>query len=86
MIISRSTHVATNAGSISFFLWLSNIPLYVKAGHDFFFFCLFAISWAASVARGRIGAVAASLLQSHSNSGSEPHLRPTPQLMATLDP
>ena len=39
-----------------------------------------------SQARGPIGAVAASLHQSHSNSGSEPHLQPTPQLMATLDP
>uniref|UniRef100_A0A8D1NJA1 High mobility group nucleosome-binding domain-containing protein 3 n=1 Tax=Sus scrofa TaxID=9823 RepID=A0A8D1NJA1_PIG len=34
-----------------------------------------------SQARGLIGAVAASLHQK-----SEPHLRPTPQLMATLDP
>jgi len=57
----------------------------------FFFFCHFAISWAASTAyggsqaRGRIGAVATSLRQSHSNAGSEPHLQPTPQLMATLD-
>ena len=33
-----------------------------------------------SQARGRIGAVAAGLRQSHSNSGSEPCLRPTPQL------
>ena len=55
-------------------------------------FCLFAISWAApmayggSQARGRIGAIAASLRQSHSNVGSEPCLRPTPQLTATLDP
>ena len=43
-------------------------------------FCLFAISWAVlaayggSQARGQIRAVAASLHQSHSNSGSEPHL------------
>ena len=57
-----------------------------------FFFGLFAISWAApatyggSQARGRIGATAAGLRQSHSNAGSEPHLRPTPQLMAMLDP
>ena len=63
----------------------------------FFVFCLFvvvvvvAISWAApaayggSQARGRIGAVATSLRQSHSNAGSEPRLRPTPQLTATLD-
>ena len=55
-------------------------------------FCLFAISWVApmayggSQARGRIGAIAASLRQSHSNVGSEPCLRPTPQLTATLDP
>ena len=55
-------------------------------------FCLFAISWAApmayggSQARGQIGAVAASLRQSHSNVGSEPHLRPTPQLTAMPDP
>ena len=64
----------------------------------FFVFCLFvvvvvvvAISWAApaayggSQARGRIGAVAASLRQSHSNSGSEPRLQPIPQLTAMLD-
>ena len=58
----------------------------------FFFFCLFAISWAApaayggSQARGPIGAVATGLRQSHSNAGSEPHLQPTPQLTATPDP
>ena len=57
-----------------------------------FFFCLFAFSRAAlgayggSQARGLIGAVATSLRQSHSNPGSEPHLRPTPQLIATPDP
>ena len=54
--------------------------------------CLFAFSRAApttyggSQARGPIGAVATYLLQSHSKAESEPHLRPTPQLMATLDP
>ena len=54
-----------------------------------FFFCLFAISWAApaayggSQARGQIGAVATGLRQSHSNEGSEPHLRPTPQTYTT---
>ena len=57
-----------------------------------FFFCLFAISRAApgayggSQARGPIGAVAAGLRQSHSHAGSEPRLRPTPQLTATPDP
>ena len=58
----------------------------------FFFLVLFGISWAAPVAyggsqaRGLIRAVAAGLRQSHSSVGSEPHLRPTPQLMATPDP
>ena len=57
-----------------------------------FFFCLFAISKAAlaayggSQARGLIGAGAAGLHQSHSNTGSEPRLQPTPQLKATPDP
>ena len=50
-----------------------------------------AISWAApaayggSQARGQIGAVAASLRNSHSNAGSEPHLQTTPQLMVAPD-
>ena len=35
--------------------------------------------------RGRIGAIAAGLCQSHSGAGSEPRLQPTPQLTATLD-
>ena len=39
-----------------------------------------------SQARGLIGAVAASLCHSHSNTGSEPHLQLTPQLMTTPDP
>ena len=57
-----------------------------------FFFCLFAISWAAltayggSQARGRIRAIAAGICQGHSNVGSEPRLQPTPQLRALPDP
>ena len=56
-----------------------------------FFSCLFAIFWAAPMAyggsqvRGQIEAVATSLRQSHSNSGSEARLQPTPQLTAMLD-
>ena len=55
------------------------------------FFCLFAFSratpmaYGGSQARGPIGVTAAGLHHSHSNSGSEPRLRPTPQLMATPD-
>ena len=43
-------------------------------------------AYGGSQARGRIGAVAAGLGHSHSIAGSEPLLRPTPQLMATPDP
>ena len=46
---------------------------------SFFVFCLFRAAHAAyggSQARGQIGAVAAGLHQSHSNTGSKPHLRP----------
>ena len=43
-------------------------------------------AYGGSQARGLIGAVAAGLRHSHSNAGSEPHLQPAPQLMATSDP
>ena len=43
------------------------------------------MAYGGSQARGRIQAVATALRQSHSNAGSEPHLQPTPQLMATPD-
>ena len=57
-----------------------------------FFFFFFVFSRAApglyggSQARGLIGTVAAGPSQSHSNATSEPHLPPTPQLTAMLDP
>ena len=53
------------------------------------FFCPFLgppMAYGGSQARGLIEAAAAGLHQSHSNGGPEPRLRPTPQLMATLDP
>ena len=61
---------------------------------NFFFlsFCLFAFSMAAPIAyggsqaRGLIRAVSTGLHQSHSNTGSDLHLQPTPQLTATPDP
>ena len=58
----------------------------------FIYFCLFAISWAApatyggSQARGRIGAVAAGLRQSHSNAGYQMCLWLIPQLITTPGP
>jgi len=58
----------------------------------FFIFLLFVLFRAApaayggSQARGLIGATAASLRHSHSNTRSKPRLRPTPQLTARPDP
>ena len=64
-------------------------------GHNSFFwggvFFFFAISRAAPVAyggsqaRGPIEDIAAGLCHSHSNTGSEPCLQPTPQLTAMPD-
>jgi len=57
----------------------------------YFLFVFLLFLWAApaayggSQARGPIGAVATGLRQSHSNTGSEPRLQPTPQLTATPD-
>ena len=44
------------------------------------------MAYGRSQARGRIRATAAGLHHRHSNAGSEPHVRPTPQLTATPDP
>ena len=55
----------------------------------FLFFCLFRAALAAyggSQVRGPIGAVAAGLRHSHSNTGSGPRLQSSPQLTATPDP
>ena len=62
-------------------LYLSSLPP--------LFFLLFRAAPEAhgdSQARDLIGATAASLCHSQSNARSEPRLRPTPELMATLDP
>ena len=53
------------------------------------FFLLFRAvltAYEGSQARGPIGAIAASLYHSHNNVGSKLCLKPTPQLMAMLDP
>ena len=53
----------------------------------FFLFCqATAAAYGGSQARGRIGAVAASLYHNHSNVGPRLCLWPTPQLTATPDP
>ena len=55
----------------------------------FFFFCLFRaapFAYGSSQVRGPSRAVVAGIYHSHGNMGSEPHLQPTPQLRAALDP
>ena len=59
-----------------------------RASFVFSFFGLFRVvpmACGGSQASGQIRAVATGLHHSHSNAGSEPHLRPTPQLMAMPD-
>ena len=52
----------------------------------FFLFMATPLAYEGSWARDRTGSAAASLRHSHSNTRSEQHLRPTPQLVAMLDP
>ena len=58
------------------------------SGSSFFFFFFFLraapSAYGGSQTRGQIGAIATSL--SHSNTGSDRRLQPTPQLLATPDP
>ena len=84
--LALSTQLFPLLFSLSLFLFLKNylfINLFI-----FVFFCLVAATaaYGGSQAMGVIGAIAASLCHSHSNTRSEPRLRPTPQLMATPDP
>ena len=54
-----------------------------------FYFLLFrasSMAYGGSQARGQLGATAAHPHHNYSNTESEPYLRPTPQLMAMLDP
>ena len=66
------------------------LPKWVDELHTTFFFSgLFratAKAYGSSQAGGPVGAAAASLHHSHSHVGSKPHLWPTPQLTAPLDP
>ena len=50
------------------------------------FFRAKTMAYESSQAQGPIRAVASGLHHSHSNTRSEPHLQPTPQLTATPDP
>ena len=57
----------------------------VQNDPPFFLFRVTPVAYGSSLARGQIGAADASLHHSHSNSGSEPCLWPTPQTLEMLD-
>ena len=70
-----------------------SIAYYARHRMKAFIFIFFVFFWGVTPAahghsqgRGRIGPTAMGLHHSRSNSGSEPHLRPTPQLTAMPDP
>ena len=62
-----------------------NYRYYLIITFLFFIFRAAPMGYRGSQATGRIRVVAAGLCHSHSNTGSESCLRPTPQLRATLD-
>ena len=70
---------------ILFYIFILYFILFI---YLFLLFRAAPVAYGCSQARGQIGAAAAGLCHSHSNPGSDsdPCLRPTPQLMATLDP
>ena len=87
----------SNAGSFNALRWAGERTRTIAAtqatavGFFFFFFFFFffraaPLAYGGSQARGRIGAADAGLHHSHSNTKSELHLQPTPQLTATPDP
>ena len=87
---NRNQLTVLSEGDLKFKLFLNSIFIFSFTSSFFFvFFCLFRTTptaYVGSQARGGIRAVASGLCQSHSNDRSEPHLLPTPQLMALPDP
>ena len=71
-----------NGGSLTY--WAAGGPPILGFLFLLLLFRAAPLVYGGSQARGQIGAITASLC--HSSSGSEPCLRPTPQLMAMLDP
>ena len=69
------------------FVYTLKIPVLDLSGFSFFIFFLIKavlVACGSFWARDRIGTTVAGLY--HSNTGSELHLQPKPQLMETLDP
>ena len=67
--------------SFGLYIWfcVSSILFLLLYLFFFFFFLAAPLAYWTSQARSLIGAIAAGLCHSHSNTGSEPHLQPIPQ-------
>ena len=72
--------------SVSFYERKASTNTLVYPNYIYFLFRATPEACGGSQVRGPIGAAAARLHHSCSNAGSESHLQPTPQLMATADP
>ena len=90
-----TSHGACGLRQMSLLLWavvrsfirFLSFPLLFSSLPSFFpLFRAAPTAYGSSQTRGQIGAAAAGLHHSHSNARSEPHLQPTPQLMAMPDP
>ena len=75
-LLAHISSVLTNFSVCLFFFFLFFV----------FYFRVTLVAYASYQARGQIRAITAGLRHSHSNTGSEVRLPPTPQLMAMLDP
>ena len=87
----KNLHTVFPSGSISLYSYQPNYPnylanciIFLMNSHQILLFRAAPEACGGSQARGWIRATAASLC--HSNKWFEPHLWPTPQLMATPDP
>ena len=83
-IISSSPAVPSPHGSKLWPFFKARDKCYLS--FFFFFPMVTPAAYGGFQVKGQIGATAASLCHSHSNTGSKPHLWPTTQLVATPDP
>ena len=87
--VGRCSNQNKTGMCISVYAWIGKYLDRTSFILFYFILLLFRAAPAAcgnSQARDGMGAIAASLYHSHSNTGSKPHLWPTPQLTAMPDP
>ena len=83
----RAYRLVSSPTSINAIMWAPSTSVWTSWFFVFFFFCLFRATpeaYGGCQVRGWIEAIATSLRHSLSNSSSEPHLQPTPQLTVML--